>query len=630
MADALSPEDLQRLVDLVPQLTCVATVEGYFEWLSDAWSDTLGWSLKTLKEVALLDLVHPDDQPTTLQALDQLAAGEAVQHFTNRLQDVNGNWVWLDWVAHGTRDGRLFCSARDVTARKRMEADQQRYLEQLRQAERLSRVAHWTIDLTTQTVTWSDAMFLHYGRDPELGPMSFDESVAACVAADRSRMTDTVEAALASLEPFEFEVRVRRDDGSERTLRTGGDVELDTRGDPIGLFGVTVDVTESRRNAERLRHVERLASIGTLATGVAHEINNPLTYVSFHAHTLAEELTDTAVLPSPDRMHELGRLARETRGGVRRIERVVRALRSFADPTAEEEQPIDLAAAAATARRITEGEWRYRARVDIDMPEGALRVPGNESRVVQMLMHLIVNAAHAMPDGRPHEHRIRLTAGRRGDNGLWLEINDDGAGMAPDVLERAAEPFFTTRTAGEGAGLGLFLVGTTAQAMGGTVQIRSTPELGTTVRLELPEAVVARRPAPAPQVEEEEDSRARIVIIDDDAPVARSFARILHRHDCRVFTSPSEALAHLGESPPPDLILCDLMIPEMPGSEVYEHLPPALRDRTWFVTGGGVTATTRKFQADMSARVLLKPIDRQELRNLAEDRLQQRLHDPRR
>lgn len=629
MAEALSPEDLQRLVDLVPQLTCIANIDGYYEWLSDSWSDTLGWSLKAMKDIPFLDLVHPHDQAATLGAMDQLAAGQSVLHFVNRYRDVHGNYVWLDWVAHPTREGRLFCSARDVTARKRMEADQQRYLEQLHLAESMAGIGHWRVDLASQEVFWSPQVYEIHGRDPEQGPPALDEAVAYYAAEDRGRVQQALEQSIESMQPFRFELRIRREDGTERIVESRGDVELDATGAVVALFGVFQDHTDLRRTEHRLQHVERLASIGTLATGVAHEINNPLTYVSFHSHTLAEELADPTALPSPERMLELGRLARETQDGVRRIERIVRALRSFASPTSQDTAVVDLAAAAATARRVTEGEWRYRARVDIDIRADTLRVNGNESRIVQMLMHLIVNAARAMPDGRAHEHRIRITAGKRGASGIWLEVHDDGTGMPPDVLERAREPFFTTRAPGAGIGLGLFLVETYAQGMGGTLQLRSTPDLGTTARLELPEAVAPSRAA-ASAVEQVEDNRARILIIDDDAPVAHSIARVLKMHDCAVFTSPAAALAHLDQTPPPDLILCDLMIPEMPGSEVFERLSPEMRDRTWFVTGGGVTASTRKFQADMATRVLLKPIDRLELRALADDRLQQRMHDPRR
>jgi PAS domain S-box-containing protein len=618
----LSEEDLRLVSELGPLLGAIASPEGYFVWLSSRWEALLGWSPEEMMSRPLLDFVHPDDQQSSAKERERMRVGGSISQFVNRYRDVNGTWVSLEWSARRAPGGRIFAAARDVTAQRAAEARRQQLVGQLHQAEALAALGHWRVDVVNQTVFWSPQVFAIHGRDPALGPPPLQTAINYYHPDDRAAVQAALDHSIATREPFRFQLRIVRDDGVERIVESRGDVEADRRGALVGIFGVFQDITEQSLLQKRLRHMERLGTMGSLATGVAHEINNPLTYVIGNAHLLKEQLGELAGWMPNRQLGDLSRLASEIHEGAERIARIVRGLRGMGGPETGRETLVDLRLAVAMARRTSEMEWRYRAQVLVDLPEDLPLVRGGETQVQQLLLNLIVNAAHATPEGRPDAHRIRVTAGRRGPSGVWLEVQDDGLGMSPDVLARATDPFFTTKMHGAGTGLGLYLVQGFVGGLGGELSIRSPEGLGTTVRLELPGVLrpegmlgpaAERAPASAP---EPAGLRARVHIIDDEPRVARAIARMLSPHDVVVFTDPEDALRAIEQGDVPDVILCDLMMQPLTGPEVYAALPEALRGVFWVVTGGGVTAATRRFQREMGDRVLLKPPEQRVLREI--------------
>lgn len=614
--------DLRLIAGLGSGLAGILGPQGHFVWLSARWEPLLGLPRAALMARPLGALLHPADRPDALRAIRRLSGG--IGGFQARCADVHGAWVWLEWSARRTPDGRVVCVARDVTAERSAAARRQQLLGQLHQAEALAALGHWRVDLESQGVFWSPQVFAIHGRDPAAGPPSLRDAIDFYHPDDRGAVQAALDHSVATLQPFRFELRIVRGDGVERNVACRGDVEVGPQGRVAGIFGVFQDITEERLVQERLRHIERLGTLGTLATGIAHEVNDPLTHMTHNAQLLEEQLEDIGDWMPHRQLGELTRLCHEIQTGTRRIKRIVRGLRGMAGPESGTESLVDLRLAVGKARRLSEIEWRHRAHVLVDLPDDLPHVRGDETQVQQLLLNLLVNAAHATPEGHPAAHRIRVTAGRRGGAGIWLEIQDDGAGMPPGVLARATDPFFTTKPAGGGSGLGLYLVQVFVGGLGGELRIRSKEGMGTTVRIELPGVaapeppacggVAPRDPAPAAAPTAVGGVRARIFFIDDHELVARALGRMLPGHDIAVFTDPTEALWAIDGGDVPDAIFCDLMMPGMTGVEVHAALPPALQRAFWLVTGGAVTAETRRFQKEMGDRVLLKPVEPRALR----------------
>jgi signal transduction histidine kinase/CheY-like chemotaxis protein len=363
------------------------------------------------------------------------------------------------------------------------------------------------------------------------------------------------------------------------------------------------DVTNTRLEQQRMVS-ERMATVGTLVAGVAHEINNTLTYLSGNLEWALQELrvaqVDDTVLAA------LG----DALGGARRVERIVSQLRDLSRPQPPEPDPIDVADAVTTATGLVAAEIARAARLRIDAAD-APRAFVDEQQLVQVLVNLLLNATQAIESGHAADNAITVSVDTTDDGWPRIRVQDTGRGVSPAVLGRLFEPFFTTRKQ-HGTGLGLAISHRMITDAGGRLEVESAEGVGTTFTIVLPPATEApaprRAPTPAPASE-----RARILVVDDDEPVGRSIARLLREHDVTRVTSADEAAAWL-EREPVDLIVCDLMMPGRDGLDLYDALPAALRERMLFLTGG-VALQEHAERLERSGRPLLsKPITPQDLR----------------
>jgi signal transduction histidine kinase/ActR/RegA family two-component response regulator len=368
----------------------------------------------------------------------------------------------------------------------------------------------------------------------------------------------------------------------------------------------------SARNAERERKAEtdRLVSLGFLAGGVAHQINNALTPMRLSVGRLASfELSRRPM--SPERLHRI-ELLQDVREGVARIERIIRELKAFSHIDDSPSRGVDVSALLEIAIGLTAHEIRHRAQLVCNYAAVPL-VRAKPAELRQVLLNLLVNAAQAIPEGEAHLNEIRATTRTDEHGRAVIEIQDTGTGIPPDVAARIFEPFFTTRPEGKGLGLGLSVSRDIIAALDGEITVDSVVGKGTTIRVALPpcceDVVASGAPAEAPAPAATTDRR-RILILDDDRPVAAALALELEDHDVVVAESGREALEILRHDQDFDVILCDLMMPEISGMDVYEALrliDPALRGRVVLMTGGAFTARARQFVSEVDALVIEKP-----------------------
>jgi two-component system cell cycle sensor histidine kinase/response regulator CckA len=380
-------------------------------------------------------------------------------------------------------------------------------------------------------------------------------------------------------------------------------------GAPSGYIGVTVNVTEREVLQAKLVESERMASLGTIAASVAHEVNTPLAYVEASLDHLARELPRCAKgPPDPKRMKTLLALLEEARSGAGRVKAIARDLSAFSRPQ-ERVDVVDVRTVLESALRMTSHVALQRARVIREL-SGVPLVRANEARLAQVFLNLLLNAAQSLSEGDPSQQEIRVTARQTGTK-VEVEVSDTGAGISPEHLPRLFEPFFTTKPAGQGSGLGLSICKNIVTELGGTISVESRPGK-TTFRVTLPsaEGKAGLRPSDLPPTLA---GRPRVLIVDDDAALRRVLTATLGPAcELELAESGHRALELLLGATHYDVVLCDLMMPGMTGMDVYQQLAAARPGRELalvFMTGGAFTAGAREFLSRVPNPCFEKPFD---------------------
>jgi signal transduction histidine kinase len=248
---------------------------------------------------------------------------------------------------------------------------------------------------------------------------------------------------------------------------------------------LTESLEQLRSTQAQLLFSDRLATIGQLAAGVGHEINNPLAFILANLGFAQRVLDESRFAPSKQECEEMAEALAEAREGSERVRVIVQDLKMLARPDEEESGPVDLTLVLRSAVKLAAHELRQRARV-VEVLDGVPPVRGNSARLCQVFLNLLINAGHAIPGGEVERHRISLTARVEGSEHVLVEVSDTGCGIAPEHLERIFEPFFTTKPAGVGSGLGLSVCHRIITAHRGSISVTSEVGQGTTFRVKLP------------------------------------------------------------------------------------------------------------------------------------------------
>lgn len=411
----------------------------------------------------------------------------------------------------------------------------------------------------------------------------------------------------ATLEPFKLR------DG--RTLTAYRAPIAGSDGQPFALAYYFRDVSELRAAQDQLVLADRRSSVGRLAAGVAHEVNNPLTFIISNVSYCVDELR---LLPLPKENVELlvGALD-DIKVGAERVAYIVRSLTALSRGDEGEREPLDVVECLKKTLTIAAPELRHRAQVITHFELSEVVVDANSVRLGQVFLNLLINAAKACVEGKPNTIDVTVAPGP--DKSVEVRIKDTGVGMSPEVLGKLFTPFFTTREIGKGTGLGLSISREIVQSYGGTIEVDSQQGEGSTFTVRLPQS--ADQPRDANEAKEETPLRAlKLLVVDDEAQVARAVWRtLMGHHHVTVSQKPAEALEKVKAGERFDVVLTDLHMPEMTGAKLYEELvraDPSLAAHTLFMSGGAVTDEIRAFAASHEQMLFPKPIDPRRLRSV--------------
>jgi signal transduction histidine kinase len=374
---------------------------------------------------------------------------------------------------------------------------------------------------------------------------------------------------------------------------------------------------------QQLMISDRMASVGILAAGVAHEINNPLACIIAN---LELSTTDIAALTSRIQgTEELREQIRDARDAAERVRQIVRDLKIFSRSEENKRAPVDVQHVIESSLRMAWNEIRHRARL-IKEYETVPTVTANESRLGQVFLNLIVNAAQAITEGLRDENEIRITLRREGEDRVLVEIADSGSGISEDTLSKVFTPFFTTKPRGVGTGLGLTICHRIISELGGEIAVRSSKGRGSVFRVLLPaDPPTTTHAAPRTASLPPARRRGRVLVIDDETMITSAVSRTLSReHDVTPSLSASDAVQRIQNGERYDVILCDLMMPQMTGMDLHAtiaRIAPDQAERIVFLTGGAFTPTAREFLERVPNPRIEKPFGTLQLRAMVNDRV---------
>ena len=377
--------------------------------------------------------------------------------------------------------------------------------------------------------------------------------------------------------------------------------------------------TLERRRRQQLEqqmvHNDKLASLGKLVAGVAHEINNPTTFILLNQHVAAKDLqqlreavTTPAELELIDRIH--GNL-NDNISGMYIIRDLVRNLSSLSRDERCSVETIDLNEVIRQACALAAATISRRATLVMALDELPL-LQANRNRFTQLVLNLLTNAAHAIERGSPKDNRITVRT-YCVDDAIHLVIIDTGVGIPPRNQRKIFEPFYTTRSKEKGTGLGLTIVSDTVRLHGGRIDVASTVGEGTRIHIVVPlESPLASTPQSATPISPRTDGpRRRLLLIDDEVLLTQAMLPFLEEAFEVVCVNDGVLALQMMESAGSyDLILCDLIMPDVDGVTLFESLndSPELQRRFVFMTGGTFTDRAREFVQQLPRPVLRKPL----------------------
>lgn len=591
-------------------LFLVLEADGTIAWLSENCVQVLGWEPEEMIGKSCRQFVHPEDARKVMDRVSEMQTEGGVLTFESRHRKIDGSWRWLLWDAHRDMDTDLiYACARDVTALQttnRILEGRQRLLTMI---ETIACIGYWRYDLEHEEMLWSDEMFHIHGipiadKGPSMGTIMhmYHGDEQAMLGCDVKQLAEQGE-------PFHFELEFERPNGEVRFVRMRGHLEQSIEGAPLAICGITQDITEEKELRSRAIQLERLDSLGMLAAGIAHEINNPLAYIDGNLELLHEMLGQQ--FSFGQRNHDVKEILEDVREGFDRIGKIVHGLRSFARADVQhprhELETLTVEQIIQDAITLTGYEVRRHAALEISPFEANLKIAGNGTQLTQVLVNLLLNASQSFGKRHKQSNAIKIIVGATPEE-VTIDIKDNGPGISEEVQKQLFSPYTTTKRQEGSLGLGLSLSKQITTAHRGDLKLLESSPAGTTMRIKLPR-VGEQRPERGGV-----EGMERVLIVEDALGLGPTLGRLLGgAYETHFCADASAALEKLERGEHFVHILCELDMVDMTSEEFWIAAASMKQQDKIIFLAGAIDEELRTFIAFTKARVLLKPFKGKDL-----------------
>ena len=597
---------LQAAADIVASLPDAVVITGADRRVlaaNEAGAQLLGWQMDKVVGQLIADHVTAAEQAHVAAREDKVLAGEPqryetriVNHQTGEERDVSVSSG--PFRVNGELIGTV-ATLRDITDPKRAQDTLARSEARYRHLVESASDAIVTLDANGRFTTVNHAAenISGYKREELVGqwfaPMLPDDDLPKALAHFQQALSG---------ETGLFESQFYRKDGEVRTIS----ITYSTPQKDEEVLCLIRDVTDQKMLQEQLIQSEKMSAIGQLVSGVAHELNNPLAGISAFAQLLLAEKR----FP-PDQ-----RTAAETiYSEARRASRIVQNLLTFARQHKAEKVPTAINQVLDDTLELRGYELRVRG-IDVrrEYDESIPETMADAHQLQQVFLNLITNAEQAMEQRDGHHHRLTVRT-RRNAEAIRIEVEDTGAGIPANLIERIFNPFFTTKPTGSGTGLGLSISLGIVREHEGRIWAENPPQAGARFVVELP--ITSPRPSgeqtAVPQLQSMGSDRLRVLVVDDEASVRVSLQRYLagKGHEVETTASGEDALVRLKASKY-DAVIVDMRMPDLSGEQLFERLrsnDPAHAERVIFTTGDLVNEQMRRFLDGTGRPCVPKPFE---------------------
>ena len=606
-------------------------LRGRFLDVNDLYCRMIGYTREELLKMSIPDVEAVEKSKETAEHIKMLIE-QGYDRFETRHRRKDGKIIELEisTMYSEARDGQLIVFIRDITERKRAEEKLRQSEERYRLIAENTRDIIITTDMNLRLTYVSPSVEYLTGRTTEeVMAMSLEELLTpASLEVAKKAFVEELE--IAKKQPRDptrsrtLELEVIRQDGSTFWTEAKTNFLRGAEDQPVGLIAVLRDMTERRKAEEEKIELElkaqmtsRLASVGEMVAGVAHEINNPLTIVTGYAPLLMDR---------KDIPEDVRRDLALINDSAERVGSIIRRLLAFSRQTKPDQKLVGInelieGALALQAYHLITSNITLTTQLAPDLP----LIVADPGQIQQVLLNLIVNAEAEMKLAHGKGKLTITTA--RSDNTIKISVKDDGPGIKPEIIDRIFDPFFTTRKVGQGTGLGLSLCYGIVAEHNGRIYAKSKPGKGATFIVELPIVTEVEVPEPAEPVVEQAEPvveqaekvvKAKIMVIDDEKVIRDLAKRVLGGEGYEVDTvdNADDALKMI-ESQRYNLILLDIKMPGMDGVELYrriQKIAKSLARRVIFITGDILSSDTEKFFAETKVVRIDKPFNAAQLK----------------
>jgi PAS domain S-box-containing protein len=575
----------------------------------------VGYPLESMHQLTVLDWEYLYPPERVLEMIHNV--DEKGDHFETKHRRKDGSTYGVEISTNAAvfaGQKLIFCICRDITKRKQIE-------EALRQSEQKLTIMFDSLpegitvtDIDGKIVQLNSATARMHGYRKQ-GELIGKSAFVLISKGDHANAADSLKRTLETGLSGILEYKFVRKDGSTFPARLNASLMKDTSGKPTGFIAITTDITEEKRKEEAKQRAEqlaqvssRLAIVGQMASGIAHEINNPLTGVIGFANLLLRKDIPEAVRKDIEII----------RYNAQRVASIVQRLLIFARWQKPQRERVDINAIVSTTVAMRAYEMKANnIEVTMQLAPDLPQTVADGGQMQEVFLNIILNAETEMK--LAHNKGNLLIKTERIDNTIRISFKDDGPGIPPENLERIFEPFFTTREVGQGTGLGLSISHGIIAEHDGQIYAQSKPGKGATLIVELPIVSAAQVCEVVEPLADEANNEitGHILIVDDEPVVRELLSEILtdRGHEVETVDNATDALKKL-ETERYSLILLDIKMPSMSGIEFYGHVKDkakSLAKRIVFITGDAMGKETWHFLRQTKAPYLTKPFDEEQL-----------------